>query len=118
MRRYAGMKPSMGTRWPDDVRRAIEARDPFCVGPLIGMPGECYGESAIDHVRASHGIGMKSRSTVDNGVRLCGGHHRLKTEHGRAWRPMLLRYIELVTDRHAGHVDPCGLDCTAAVPPR
>lgn len=115
LRRYAPIKPYKGTVWPADVRAEIEARDPWCVGPVVGMPGECYGTPELDHVRASGGIGMKSRSTADNGVRLCGGHHRLKTEHGKEWRPKLLDY--LAAGRHFGHVDPCGLDCIARVPP-
>lgn len=118
LRTYAPMKKSMGTTWPKDVREAIERRDPWCVGPLVGMPGECYGSLEIDHIRASGGIGMKSRSTVDNGARLCGGHHRLKTNAGKTWRPKLLDYVELRSDRHALCVDPCGLDCRASVPPR
>jgi hypothetical protein len=117
LRRYAPIKPSRGTTWPIDVRRAIEARDPWCVGPLVGMPGECAGPPELDHVRASHAIGMKSRSTVDNGVRLCGFHHRIKTNAGRTWRPALLDYLARVEDPHAAHVDPCGLDCRASVPP-
>jgi hypothetical protein len=116
MRRYHEMRKSIGTTWPPEVRAAIEARDPWCVGPLVGMPGECYGTPEIDHVRASHGIGMKSRSTVDNGVRLCGGHHRLKTNAGKTWRPVLLDYLERVGDPHAAHVDPCR-DCPSRVPP-
>lgn len=54
---------------------------------------------------------------VDNGVRLCGGHHRLKTNAGKTWRPVLLDYLERVEDPHAAHVDPCGLDCRARIAP-
>jgi len=59
------------------------------------MPGECDAMVGKDHVRASHGIGMKSRSTADNGVLLCGRHHRVKTEDGRTWRPLLVGYLSL-----------------------
>ena len=94
LRRYAPMKQSTGTRIPDDVRAFVTNRDRLCVGYVIGMPGECAGSYELDHVRASGGLGMKSRSTADNLVRLCGVHHRAKTENGRAWRPRLIDYIE------------------------
>jgi hypothetical protein len=68
------------------------------------MPGECYGALEPDHVRASGGISMKSRSTLDNGAMLCSNHHRLKTENGRTWRPILLDYIDGKSE--CGHVDP------------
>jgi hypothetical protein len=95
LRRYAPMKPSRGTTWPAEVRAEIEARDPFCVGALIPGFGEseCYGQPELDHVRASHGTGMKSASVASNGVRLCAWHHRWKTEHGREARPLLLAYL-------------------------
>jgi hypothetical protein len=88
------LKPSSGTRIPDDVRALVGERDRMCVGYIIGMPGDCAGALELDHVRASGGLGLKSRSTVDNLVRLCGAHHRVKTEHGREWRPILIDYLE------------------------
>lgn len=94
MRRYTPIKPSRGTVIPSKVRAAIKDRDKGCVGPRVGMPGDCFGGLEIDHVRASHGIGMKSESTVENGALLCSFHHRTKTEAGRTWRPLLLDYIE------------------------
>jgi hypothetical protein len=95
LRRSVPLKPSRGTTWPHDVAAAIRERDRHCVGPKVGMVGTCYGSVEIDHVRASHGIGMKSSSTEDNGVLLCSGiHHRMKTEGGKVWRPRLLRYLE------------------------
>lgn len=94
LRRYSPIKPSRGTTWPPAVAAAIRTRDGSCVGPRVGMTGECAGTLAIDHVRASHAMGMKSRSTVDNGALLCGLHHQRKTENGRTWRPLLLAYLE------------------------
>lgn len=118
LRRYSTLTPSRGTQWPLDVRRAIEARDPVCVGRIIGLPpSECFGGLELDHVRASGAIGMKSRSTLDNGARMCAAHHRYKGEHGRTVRPLLLDYIALRADRHALCVDPCSIDCRAGVPP-
>lgn len=93
LRRYAPMKASRGTVIPQDVRAFVSNRDRICVGVVVGMPGECSGSFELDHVRASGGLGIKSRSTPDNLVRLCGAHHRAKTEDGRRWRPVLLDYL-------------------------
>lgn len=106
MRRYAPMKQSRGTVITSEVRRAVVARDVVCVGLIVGFPGPHGGTLELDHVRASHGIGMKSASTVDNLVLLCGLHHRWKTEHGREARPMLLAYLERLEHPHDSHVDP------------
>jgi hypothetical protein len=95
LRRYSEMHRSVGTRWPGDVLAEIKRRDRGCVGPIVGMTGPCFGAPEADHVRASHGVGMKSPSTVENGVILCSAHHREKTEAGKLWRPKLLRYIQL-----------------------
>lgn len=94
LRRYAPLNASAGTRWPEKVLVLLRQRDRLCVGFVIGLPGECYGALEPDHVRASGGISMKSRSTVDNGAMLCSVHHRYKTEHGREVRPLLIDYIE------------------------
>lgn len=111
LRRYAPITPSKGTVWPTEVRMAAYIRDGGCVGPRVGMPGECSGSLELDHVRASGGIGMKSRSTLDNAAFLCGVHHRAKTNAGRTWRPALLDYIARSEDPHAHHVDPCSPEC-------
>jgi hypothetical protein len=75
LRRYQGLHPSKGTQWPRDVRAAIHERDDNrCVCARADFPLEviarCGGSTELDHVRASGAIGMKSRSTVDNGVTL------------------------------------------------
>ena len=93
LRRYAPMKQSRGTVIPSEVRRAVMKRDVVCVGLIAGFPGNHSGTLELDHVRASHGIGMKSSSTEDNLVLLCANHHRWKTEHGREARPLLLEYL-------------------------
>ena len=69
-------------------------RDGYCAGPAAGMEGRCFGSSELDHVRASGALGMKSPSTVDNLVRLCAAHHRVRTENGRKYRPLLLEYLD------------------------
>jgi len=114
--RRSSLKPSRGTVWPPDVARAIEERDGYrCVGPRVGMPGVCEGPPEKDHVRASGAVGLKSRSTLDNGVLLCSNtHHPLKTREGRTWRPVLIDYLASVADPHAACIDPCP-SCPARV---
>jgi 5-methylcytosine-specific restriction endonuclease McrA len=93
LRRYGPMKQSRGTVIPSEVRKAVVARDRICVGLIAGFPGVHGGTLELDHVRASHGIGLKSESTESNLVLLCSQHHRWKTEHGREARPLLLAYL-------------------------
>jgi hypothetical protein len=94
------LRPSRGTQWPQTESDAIYERDRgMCVGPAAGLPGDCYGQTERHHVRASHGMGMKSESTRYNGTLLCNGaHHPWATVHGREARPLLLAYLE----RHYG----------------
>lgn len=98
LRRYTPMRKSAGTRWPPEVRLAIVHRDKGrCVCARAGFPLEviarCPGYPVeLDHVRAG-GMGLKSRSTVDNGVCLSAWCHRWKTENGREARPLLLAYL-------------------------
>jgi 5-methylcytosine-specific restriction endonuclease McrA len=76
-----------------DVRDEVLARDNWtCVLKTIGYPHECYGRLELDHVRKG-GMGLRSRSTADNLVSLCNFAHRIKTENGRAIRPLLLAYL-------------------------
>jgi 5-methylcytosine-specific restriction endonuclease McrA len=56
----------------------------------------CDGPLEVDHVRASGGLGLKSPTVRTNLVVLCMHHHRLKTEFGKTWRPLLLAYLERV----------------------
>lgn len=111
LRRYSDLAPAKGTTWPPEVRRAALLRDGGCLGPRIGMPDPCYGAIELDHIRASGGIGMKSRSTLDNAASLCATHHRIKTNAGRTWRPLLIEAIDRLENPHAAHVDPCGPTC-------
>lgn len=94
LRRYAPIAPSKGTQIPPLVRVQVITRDDGCVGPRVGMTGPCLGGIELDHVRASHGMGMKSETSVGNLVALCGTHHQTKTSAGRTWRPRLLAYLE------------------------
>lgn len=96
MRRYSGLKASSGTRIPHLMRLEVLVRDNGCIG-FERLPGDCAGGIELDHVRASGGIGMKSPTEPSNLVSLCGAHHRYKTEHGRAARPVLLAYLEGVS---------------------
>ena len=79
---------------PPGVRAQVRARDRGCVFMQLGIPHDCFGRLELDHVRASGGLGMRSRSTADNLVLLCPSAHRIKTLAGRRWRPVLLAWIE------------------------
>ena len=105
LRRYSPMKPSRGTEIPQKLRDQVAERDRLCVGYVIGMPGECQGQPELDHVRASGALGRKSRTSLDNLVRLCSTHHREKTNNGRLWRPVLLDYIAGRPTAECSHVD-------------
>lgn len=95
LRRYAPMKQSRGTVIPPRIRIEVLERDQGCVAYRAGLTaGVCGGSLELDHVRGSGAIGMKSRTTADNLVTLCGTHHRVKTENGRLVRPLLLDYLE------------------------
>jgi 5-methylcytosine-specific restriction endonuclease McrA len=107
LRRYEPMKPSRGTEIPHDLRLFVLVRDAAKTGGCVGfgrLPGDCSGPVELDHVRASHGMGMKSETARGNLVTLCGAHHRWKTSHGREARPILLEYLADADD--CGHVDP------------
>ena len=107
MRRYAPLASSKGTVIPAGLRVTVLTRDNGCVG-RGRLPGECSGSLELDHVRASHAMGMKSRTEANNLVALCGVHHRWKTSFGREARPILLDYLASLEDPHVAHVDPCG----------
>ena len=79
---------------PPGVRAQVRARDGGCVFGRLGIPHDCFGQLELDHVRASGGLGLRSRSTADNLVLLCPSAHREKTLAGRRWRPVLLAWIE------------------------
>lgn len=96
IRRYTSLRPSRGTVIPAAVRAYVYARDSGCVLAHLMDGHQCFGGLEIDHVRASGGIGMKSRSTADNLVVLCASGHRFKTENARLMRPILVGYLERV----------------------
>ena len=75
MRRYAPIAASRGTVIPASLRLRVLTRDNGCVG-FGRFPVECAGGLELDHVRASGGMGMKSRTAEDNLVALCGACHR------------------------------------------
>jgi hypothetical protein len=83
----------------------VRQRDKYCIGPKLADQtferigygySRCDGPTEVDHVRASGGLGIKSPTHRTNMVLLCHWHHRLKTEYGRIWRPLLLEYLEKV----------------------
>ena len=93
--------PKVKRDTPDEQRERehVRARDRWCVAQraakLSGIDEQmpCDGPLDIDHVRASGGLGMKSPTERTNLVLLCRWHHRVKTDWGKVWRPMLLRYL-------------------------
>jgi hypothetical protein len=104
LRRYPSPRHRGASR-PDPVSPAVRAfvreRDRGCVFSRLGIPHECFGQLELDHVRASGGLGLRSRSTPGNLVLLCPAAHRAKTLDGRRWRPVLLAWIE-AAGRDAG----------------
>jgi 5-methylcytosine-specific restriction endonuclease McrA len=94
LRRYTPLNPSRGTVIPADIRQAVHERDLGCVGATLGWPSHRDKRGIeLDHVRASHGLGMKSATELGNLVALCNDCHRYKTDHGREARPLLLAYL-------------------------
>ena len=92
-------KPTVKRDTPDEAveKTYVRNRDRGCVATVISpRDGVCDGHLDVDHVRASGGLGMKSPTHRSNMVVLCRWHHKLKTEYGRTWRPLLLAYLERV----------------------
>jgi hypothetical protein len=91
--------PKVKRDTPDEAaeKRYVRERDRGCVArdwhPRLAP---CQGPLDVDHVRASGGLGMKSPTHRTNMVVLCRWHHRLKTEYGKVWRPLLIDYLERV----------------------
>jgi 5-methylcytosine-specific restriction endonuclease McrA len=98
LRRYPVRRRAQADNRPDpvpaSVRDEVRARDRGCVFERLGVAHDCFGRLELDHVRASGGLGVRSRSTPDNLVLLCPAAHLEKTLHGRQWRPVLLAWIE------------------------
>lgn len=98
-------KPTVKRHTPDEEneKRHVRRRDVECIAYLLmtlpdgpSSMGICHGPLDVDHVRASGGLGMKSPTHRTNMVVLCRWHHRLKTEYGKVWRPLLIAYLERV----------------------
>lgn len=94
-RRTVKLRNHASDPWPVDVKRAMDERDQrSCIGRVVGFPTTCMGGLERDHIRASGGIGIKSRSTLDNGVLLCAMCHYWKGLHGKDARPLLIDYVD------------------------
>lgn len=96
LRRYSRWRGCRRSQDPISVavREHVRQRDGGCVFRRLGVAHDCFGALELDHVRASGGLGLRSRSTGDNLVTLCPVAHREKTLHGRKWRPILLDWVE------------------------
>jgi hypothetical protein len=97
-------KPTVKRDTADEAaeKAYVRARDKGCVAqkaaryPILTTPAACDGPLQVDHVRTSGALSKKSVTHRKNMVLLCSWHHRLKTEYGRTWRPLLLAYLERV----------------------
>lgn len=92
--------------WQPGLYEYIIARDGGCVAPRLNLGSDrpCWGRSTVDHVRRAPGLSIKSRSTADNLVTLCGQHHFDKTVHrGGDWRPRLIEYLN---EKESSNSDP------------
>ncbi len=75
----------------------VRQRDRSCVvRDILRVYDECQGPLEVDHVRASGALSKKSVTHRSNMVLLCHWHHKLKTDYGRVWRPLLLAYLERI----------------------
>jgi len=101
--------PKVKRDTPDEAaeKAFVRARDNGCVASRAAQAVHhpslttntgwvCRGLLDVDHVRASGGLGMKSPTHRSNMVVLCRWHHRLKTDWGKTWRPLLIAYLERV----------------------
>lgn len=79
----------------------MRMRDRVCVAGTRPQYGACDGPLQVDHVRASGALSKKSVTHRSNMVLLCAWHHKLKTEYGRIWRPLLVSYLERVEGNDA-----------------
>lgn len=108
-----------------ETRIAVLRRDGSCVAPLLGASAlDCWGRSTLEHVKDELRMSKRAPSDLRHLVALCEGHTENGRRAGHQWnttkenRAKVRAYLERVTDPHAAHVDPCGLDCRAGVPPQ
>ena len=80
---------------------------------------DCWGRNRIEHVKREARMGKRG----DLLGTICEGHSDPGTRAGYCWvtdarnrRAMREYLLALEENPHAGHVDPCGLDCVARVP--
>lgn len=100
----------------------VFARDGGCVAPRLGGTFmDCWGRLTLEHVKSELRMGIRAPSDAAHLVTLCEGHTEPGRRAGYQWntdkrnRVLVREYLSDV--RHFGHVDPCGLDCRAAVAP-
>lgn len=103
--------------------RAIEVfeRDGGCLAPRLGGSAlDCWGRLRIEHVKVEKRMGRRGELLGT----LCEGHTEPGMRAGYVWctdaknrEAMRAHLLALPANPHAAHVDPCGLDCIARVPP-
>ena len=100
---------------------AIFERDGGCLAPRLGGSAmDCWGRNRIEHVKVNLRMGRRGELLGT----LCQGHTEDGTRAGYCWatdaenrRRMRDYLMNLPTNIHETHVDPCGIDCIARVPP-
>lgn len=104
---------------PEDAERIFK-RDGGCLAPLLGgSVMDCFGRLRIEHVKREQRMSKRG----DLLGTLCEGHTEPGMRAGYIWctdrrnREAMRAYLLAVEDPHLAHVDPCSIDCRAAVPP-
>ena len=100
---------------------AVFERDGGCLAPRLGGSAmDCWGRNRIEHVKVDKRMGVRGTLLGT----LCQGHTEDGARAGYCWatdarnREAMREYLlNLPTNIHEAHVDPCGIDCIARVPP-
>lgn len=77
-----------------EVYHHVRSRDGWrCIGPAVGMPGQCDGPVQLDHI-LNGGMSYRGLSVPLNLASLCGYvHHPMKDSDLKRWRPLLVAFV-------------------------
>lgn len=77
-----------------EMAEHVRSRDNFsCIGPVVGMPGQCEGKVEFDHI-LNGGMSYRGPSTALNLASLCAYvHHPMKGADANRWRPLLVAFV-------------------------